>query len=834
MGRRPLVSVTVALLIGFFSAEFFSYFPLILCLLLSLLLVLEIFLGPDRLLPLPLFAIGVIGFAVYQVLSTPFSPGDLRKHADQGPIRLVAQVAGAPEHFPGKVVFWMKGVTADSPLGMQPVQGAFRLSIYTQEVPFEYGDRLEMEIRLRTPQQFRNPGAFQYADYREREGWSGVAGLTDLTRVKKVGEAGNRFFKQLFRWREELRRQIQGHLGGAPAALLMALIIGESGYLTDEIREVFSASGTTHILSISGSHLALVSFMIYGASRWLFLRLPPSFLLRISLWKIPSQWAALMTAGPVTFYAFLAGGEVATLRSLAMILVYLLSIWMGRRGEIKISLAFAALLIVIVHPQSVFDLSFQLSFLSVLSVALVIEWWQAAFPPPVEAVPSRFQKYIARPGRLMLLTTLGGTLGSAPLTLYYFHQFSWVGFIANLILIPLAGWVIIPFGLVSAVASLFLEALPFASLHQGLGIFYFRMTSFFADFPGADLHFSSPPLSMVLLFYGVIFSLLLKQASWKRLLPITIAFFLFFLGWGGIRFRPEGLRVTFIDVGQGDATLIEFPRGKTMLVDAGSGGFFNMGKIAVAPYLQERRIRQIDYLVGTHPQMDHMGGLSYIVRKFKVGEVWTNGVTRDIQFYREFLSALDQKGLSSRKITGSDPPMEIDGCTVDFLNPPEGGVQNEKGLNNHSIVLRLSCPALGKSGVSFLLTGDIEVNGEEALIERQVPLKSTFLKVPHHGSRTSSGEAFVSQVSPDVALFSVGPHNSYRHPHPETLDAYERRRIKVYRTDQDGALMVEAGPEGEAPRVKSYRESRVEKVKWRVSPAVTEWNNVKKLFSFVN
>jgi competence protein ComEC len=690
-----------------------------------------------------------------------------------------------------------------------------------------------MEIRLRRPQQFRNPGAFQSADYREREGWSGVAGITDLTRVKKVGEGGIPFVRALYRWREKIRRAILIHLEGTPAALLMALIIGETGYLTDEIREVFSASGTTHILSISGSHLALVSFLIFGASRWLILHLPSPLLLRISLWKVPSQWAALVTAGPVIFYAFLAGGEVATLRSLTMILVYLFSIWINRSGDIKISLAFAALLIVLFHPQSVFDVSFQLSFLSVLSIALVIEWWGAAFSSlPSEMPLSRFQKYVAGPGKRMLLSTIGATLGSAPLTLYYFHQFSWVGLIANFIIVPLAGWVIIPFGLISSVAALFLdEGFPFSAWHQWLGMIYYRVTAFFAGFPGADFHFSSPPLLMVLLFYGVIFSLLARQASWKRLLPVTLVFFLFFLGWEGIRRHPEMLRVTFIDVGQGDATLIEFPRGKTMLVDGGSGGLFNIGKIAVTPYLQERRIGRIDYLVGTHPQMDHMGGLAYIVRKFSVGEVWTDGMTREVPFYRDFLTALDQKGLSSRKITRSVPPMEIDGCRVDFFNPSEGADLNEKTLNNQSVVLRLSCPAFGKGGVSFLLTGDIEMKGEEAILEKKVFLKSTFLKVPHHGSRTSSGKEFLSTVSPEVALFSVGAHNSYRHPHPEVLAAYEASGIKIYRTDRDGALIVEADAGGEIPRIRSYREGAVDKIKWDDFPGA-EWKNITKVFQF--
>src|SRR5581483_53332 len=208
MGRRPLVSVTVALLAGLFSGEIFSYFPLSFFFFLFILLIIESFFWRGRRLSLPLLGVGAAGFAMYQLLTTPFASGVLRKYVDLGPVRLIAQVDGAPGHFPGQTVLWMKGVALDSPSGLRPIDGRFRLNLYSPDVPFEYGDRLEMEVRLRTPQQFRNPGAFQYADYREREGWSGVAGVTDLTRVKKVGEGGLPFVKALYRWREKIRGAI--------------------------------------------------------------------------------------------------------------------------------------------------------------------------------------------------------------------------------------------------------------------------------------------------------------------------------------------------------------------------------------------------------------------------------------------------------------------------------------------------------------------------------------------------------------------------------------------------------------------------------------------------
>lgn len=829
MGKRPFIAITVSFITGLALGEVFSYFPITLTFFLFFSLLLNRRFKRD-LLSTPLLFCGGAGLLIHQLASSPFTTGDLRRYVDQGEVNLVAQIDRPPQHFGQQVLLEMEGIEIHAD-AVQPVQGSFRLTIYNAEIPFEYGDRLQMQVRLRRPQQFGTPGAFQYADYREREGWSGVATLSNLDRVRKVGEGGNWLLKRLYRWREQIRQKILSSLEEEPAALLLALVIGETGYLTDPIRERFSASGTTHILSISGSHLALISVLIFGAVRWALLRLPAPILLRLSLWKIPSQWAALATAGPVAFYALLAGGEVATIRSLVMIWVTLFSIWIGRSGEVKTTLSLAALLIVAVHPQSIFDLSFQLSFLSVLMISLTFSWWKAAFPAdPMEKEKSRYDTYLFEPGRLMLLSTLGATLGTAPLTLFYFHQFSWVGLPANLLLIPLAGWVLVPFGLLSALLSLFWgEGFPLAAWHQLLGSLYDRLTGFFAHFPGADFHAAAPPLWIVVFFYAAMIWMLTRKVSWKWLVPTVGLFFVVFLGVGSFRFSPGRLRVSFIDVAQGDAALIEFPHGKTMLVDGGAGGTFNVGRIAVAPYLWERKIRTIDYLVGTHPQMDHIGGLSHIIRKFNVKEAWSNGQARDLPFYHVFSQALEEKGLRPKRIDADNSPLEIDGCRIYVLNPAAGAPFQNESLNDQSIVLRLVCPDLAGGGFSLLLTGDIEQGVEQHLVEDGVDLKSTVLKVPHHGSISSLNPSFLSAVSPEVALFSVGRNNPYRHPHPKVLDAYQTLSAAVYRTDRDGAVVIEA--DSAAWRLRTHLESRIQKIRWNSPLPVQEWNNLKKTFS---
>ncbi|HIE64908.1 MAG: ComEC/Rec2 family competence protein [Nitrospira sp.] len=383
MGKRPLVAITIALLCGLFFGEVFSYFPVTLSILFLSFLFWETLFRKGRLLSLSLCFVGLLGFVLYQTASTSYSPEDLRWYLDQGPVRLISEIDGPPQHRPKAVVLRMKAIAVVSEKGFSPVKGKFQLTIYQKEIPFEYGDQLEMAVRLRPPRQFQNPGAFQYADYRERGGWRGSATLPKHDQIRKVGEGGLGVLKILYGWREEIRIRILRSLKGPPAGLLMALVIGETGYLSDPVREAFSESGTAHILAVSGSHLAFVSLLVFGLTRWLILRLPEPILLRISLWKIPTQWAALLTGVAVSVYAFLAGGRIGTLRALMMILIYLFSIWIGRSGDTKNSLSLAALLILLFQPQALFELSFQLSFMAVLSILLVMSWWEEAFPPPL-------------------------------------------------------------------------------------------------------------------------------------------------------------------------------------------------------------------------------------------------------------------------------------------------------------------------------------------------------------------------------------------------------------------------------------------------------------------
>ncbi len=766
---------------------------------------------------------------MHQMISVPSSPYDLQRYIDQEPLKIRAQVIEAPRHAPAYVALQMKSLSIFSQKGDHPASGRFQLFIAESTIPFVYGDQLEMTLRLRRPKQYQNPGTFLYADYQKRLGIQGMAWLPDSKNIKKVGEGGNPFLKMVYQWREHLRLKIRKTIKDPSASLLLAMLIGESGYLNDETREVFTNAGLAHLLAVSGTHLAFIALLVFAGSRWLILRLPEHMLLKVSTRKLPAQWASLPTALTVTFYAFLAGGKISTLRALTMILIYLFSIWLGRRRDLNISLAIAALFILLIHPRAIFDLSFLLSFIAVLSILLCVSWRQKKTAAsnankPLETAPPWVKRYILKPASLIFLTSLSAAIGTAPLTLYFFHQFSWAGLISNLLLTPIVGWILIPLSLTFAALSLFTETFLLPAWHEQAWSSFFRFTRFFADLPGADLHFPSPSLTLIVLFYSSLIFMLSTGKSQKTILLTTLAFFTLFLGWGALRLPPEKLRVNFLDVGQGDATFIEFPKGQTMLID---GGNPRAGKYAIAPFLWQRGIRSIDTLVTTHPQFDHIGGLPFILQNFKVKTVWTNGFPHETDTFRTFTKTVEESGTKHLVVTREKPSQSIENCQFVFLNPSERRRLPEDSLNNDSIVFRMSCSQKQKPPVSFLFTGDIEKDAEAELLKSPVEVKSTILKVPHHGSHSSSGAQFISAVSPQIALFSSGRNNRYQHPHPEIIERYKEHGARRYRTDQEGAIIIEID---DGLSISTYQTTHPLAIKWSGNIFTQEWENIKKLF----
>ena len=316
-----------------------------------------------------------------------------------------------------------------------------------------------------------NPGGFDYATYLERQGIEAVATVTGVDGVEflESGQASAWWsvWNRIDRWRGSIRLAALQSLSQPALGLFLGIIVGDRGFLDAELRDQFMVTGTVHLLSISGSHLGLVALLVFVSVRAAVLRLPQAWLLAMSRTITATRIAAMATVVPVTAYAFLAGAELATVRSLVMVLTTLLAKWLGYDQRMFHALALAAMVIWLHDPQALYDISFQLSFLSVCAIAAWLSW---SFPSE-EAEPSHHATALAtgmKWSRDVVVMSAAVTLATTPFVAFYFNQVSWLGLVTNIVAVPLMGLLLVPLGLFAGLGPIMSGStvLPWSSLLQ--------------------------------------------------------------------------------------------------------------------------------------------------------------------------------------------------------------------------------------------------------------------------------------------------------------------------------------------------------------------------------
>ncbi len=688
---------------------------------------------------------------------------------------LTGVIAAAPGRRAGRTIVLVRAESIGRGAHRHPASGLVRLSIRHARRHWRYGERLEAETLLRRPRNFDDPGSFDWVGHLARQGVRVIASVWDGGSITRLAHRARGPRAWLERWRLRLGIAIRAAVRAPEGPVLRALVIGDEDGVDPALREAFTRAGVVHVLSISGLHVGLVAAGAFAVARWLLAR-SERLLLGVDIERV----AALLSLGPVVVYGALAGFAVATLRSVVMVGIGVLAAVIGRRVDVLRGLGVAALALALVLPGAPLDIGFQLSFVSVAAIVCGV---RRLLP---EAGGST--SWATRLGAAALVSPCA-LLGTAPLTAFHFHQVSLVGLIANPLAVPIFGSAVVGLGLTGALLELLAPGAA-ALLFRGAGIVLrpgIALVCRLGAPAWAALEVPIPTLFELGLAYAVLGGLLLlPHRGGRALLAAGLAGMVADAGWWAHQRSATGvLRVTFVDVGQGDAAVAELPDGQVLVIDAGGlpGGAFDTGAAVLSPFLHTRKIGRVDALAMTHAHPDHCGGLAYLLAHHAPREFWWTGLAGEGPTWDRLSAAIGASGARVRILAdGVALPPSAPEAVV--LHPPPH--PSHLSLNDSSLTLRLVLDA-----ASVLLTGDIEARAEERLLHDPARLRSTVLKVPHHGSRTSSSQAFLDAVAPLIAVMSVGVDNRYNLPSREVERRYLARGTCLLRTDRCGAVTIE-------------------------------------------
>lgn len=643
--------------------------------------------------------------------------------------------------------------------------------LYTDpEIQIHIGNAIRAAGELSFFQNARNPGNFDQKLYYQRQDIHGSAWAKE---VEVVDDSIWKIRDWLSEFRSQWKKALIQAMGEKDGNVLSAMLLGEKSEMDPDTKELYQVSGIGHILAISGLHL---SFIGIGAYR-IFRRMTGSY-----------------TAGGIAgilllvLYVMMIGVTISAVRALVMFLFRVGADMAGRHYDPPTALAAAAAAVLLWRPLSLYDGGFWLSFGAVFAMIIVLPIFKEL---PVQG----------------FWASVSINLTILPVMLFYFFEFPPYSLLLNLFVIPLMSAMLF-LGLLGSAA--YVAGIPIAVF--GLQIckvilwLYEKCCEIGMGIPGARMIAGKPRLWQIAAYYILLAAALvflrrlrrkeIKKASGMetagriRIMPLlALAAGIFILTF---RFGEEGrLSVTILDVGQGDGIFIQGPAGGTYLIDGGSSDIKKVGQYRIEPFLKSRGVGKLDYVLISHGDSDHMNGVKDLIERRKIGiEIGTLVLPMQEAWDEALCSLADMARQAGIQVAAIGPGQGIQEkeAALSCIQPAKGD-EIQPG-NEASMVL-----ALSSGEFDMLLSGDVEGKGEELLTERLTKTEQArtweVLKVAHHGSRNSTSERFLQSVQPAFAIISAGEQNRYGHPHQETLVRLKERGIKIYSTQDKGAVMIE-------------------------------------------
>ena len=784
--RRPLIIILPAYGLGVLSAQFFAVpLWLISCWLLGVLGITGWAIY-NRLSMAPVFVVltlllmGVLRMAAVTTLPPNFITCFVQNTA----VRVEGVIVEGPDKKADGEKDWLITYVLKaeqillSQSSAQPAQGKIRLTVRQprERRIYQLGDKIFTKGELKLPKPGSNPGQPDFRAYYLRKDIGTTMSVTGDD-VAKTGTAAIYLPLRLVqKLRDNLALSMTIGMGDCEAALLKGLVFGERTNIPAEVEWAFADTGLVHILSVSGYHIALIAALVCA-------------LLRLSPWSQDTCTKATMVC--IGAYVLLVGFSAPVLRAAVMAVILLGAMVLRRKKDALHALLAAGWLMLLWDPRQLYDLGFQLSFGATAGLILLS-------PKLIKGIT-----FLPAWINIIFGTTAAATLAVLPILAHHFQQISVISLVANLWLtIPVS--VLIMCGLLAAV----LGGL-WAPLAATLSIFnnwltgwIIQSTDILAAVPYA--YFFVPAMSWwqvgcyyLLLIWvfsdKAVYGLPRFEDVWENrrqrgILFMAICCTLWLGAW--YEYTHREVTVTFLDVGQGDSAVIRTPNGCGILIDGGGGmrdgRGYDSGTKVIIPYLRYTGIRQLDWIILSHGHEDHAGGLRTVLQHISANGLLAPSERKKALPYQELLELCTQKNIPVLQAERGQRFI-IDGVGIEVISAADN---NQKEENEASLVVKITY-----GGCSILFTGDLDGSGEQLLAQSGQDLQSTILKVGHHGSPNGTSASFLARVNPAVAVISVG-HNAFGHPAASVLERLREQGIQVYRTDQDGAVVMRTNGQG--------------------------------------
>jgi competence protein ComEC len=789
----PLVLIVAAWLAGLIAARYglvpFGVQPISLAILSLVPLAAILLWRRDRSMRLSAICALVLlaGALRYQIaLPNLDNPGFVAHYNDRGWVTLEGIVHGYPDVRDTWTNLKFAAESIEIEGEVNPVRGT--VLVRAPRFPeYRYGDRLRVSGLLQTPPELTG---FSYREYLARQGVYSFINRPQIVQV--ASSQGSPFWAALYAIKDRARDAIARLVPDPEASLLQGILLGIRSGIPADLYDDYNATGTSHIIVISGSNIAFVAALF-----------------ALSFGRVLGRRRAYwFTLAGITLYVLLVGAEAAVVRAGLMGGLLITALYLGRRSTAYVSLFASALVLTVIQPTALWDVSFQLSFAATLSLILFFPALEHLFEQGLARVTPAAgpaSEGRSRPGLRFLndalILTLAAQVLTLPVVVYHFGRLSLVAPLANLLILPVQPPIMALGGAATLVALVpFLEPLARAlAWVPWLCLAYCdAVVRWLAGWRYASLEIERADAGWFVLGWT---ALLVAVWVWRRRKAIvrqlralptgrrSTALLLggmlavVILAWLAVLQLPDGrLHVAFLDVGQGDAVLITTPRGQQVLIDGGpSPSALTTALGREMPFWD----RSIDLVVMTHPDADHITGLVAALDRYRVHGWLDNGQAVDDAVYAECLARLEATQVPRRAVHAGDRVELGEGIALEVLHPPLQPVAGtEADGNNNSLGLRLKW---GDAG--FLLTGDLEAEAERLLVASGQPLPAGVLKVAHHGSGGSSTAEFLAAVDPDYAVLSVGADNRFGHPNPAVLERLDGLgQVTILRTDQQGTI----------------------------------------------